>query len=483
MRRIEDGGRVPVGRITVQGIDFGTIRAEFSLPDAFGGAAQSEAENARDLHADGRLDATHIEFVTIDPPGSMDLDQAVHLEKSADGFVVHYAIADVGAVVVPGAALDIETRGRGQTFYLPDGSVPLHPRALSEGSASLLPDVVRPAALWRIELDVNAEPTSWSVTRALVKSVARLDYSKVQADAEAGTLHPSIAALPEFGRLRGDSAVARGAIELKLPEQSVVREGAEPDQSGRWRIVLEPRTEADDWNAEVSLLTGMCAGRMMIDAGVGLLRTLPPAEQSAVDTLRRTAVALGITWPADKTVGQILSGLDAQDPSTMALMSVAPSLLRGADYAAFDGQLPELTVHAAIGAPYAHVTAPLRRLSDRFSTEICLAISAGTSVPDWVRTALPKLPPIMRGSDSVASKVDRACIDLTEVTLLEGRVGEVFDAVVMRSKDGKRAAEVFIPSVTVIAKCVGTPDDGERVKVRLTAVDTAKRTVEFSFPA
>jgi exoribonuclease R len=145
--------------------------------------------------------------------------------------------------------------------------------------------------------------------------------------------------------------------------------------------------------------------------------------------------------------------------------------------------LPDLTVHAGIGAPYAHVTAPLRRLSDRFSTEICLAISAGTPVPDWVRAALPELPPIMSGSDSVANKVDRACIDLTEVTLLEGRVGEVFDAVVMRSRDGKRAAEVFIPSVTVIAKCVGTPDDGERVKVRLTAVDTAKRTVEFTFPA
>lgn len=474
---------MPVSRIVVQGIDFGTIRAEFSLPDGCGAAAQGEAENARDRYAGGRLDATDIEFVTIDPPGSMDLDQALHLSTSADGFVVHYAIADVGAVVEPGGALDLDTRKRGQTFYLPDGSVPLHPRALSEGSASLLPDVVRPAALWRIELDAHAEPTSWTVTRALVKSVARLDYSTVQHDADAGTLHPSIAALPEFGRLRGISAIARGAIELKLPEQSVVRESGVAAASDRWRIVVEPRTEADDWNAEVSLLTGMCAGAMMIEAGVGLLRTLPPAEQTAVETLRRTALALGIVWPNGKTVGQILAGLDAQEPSTMALMSVAPSLLRGADYAAFDGQKPELTVHAGIGAPYAHVTAPLRRLSDRFSTEVCLAISAGTDVPDWARSALPELPPIMSGSDSLANKVDRACIDLTEVTLLEGRVGEVFDAVVMRAKDGKRAAEVFIPSVTVIARCVGTPDDGERVKVRLTAVDRDKRTVEFTFPA
>ena len=58
----------------------------------------------------------------------------------------------------------------------------------------------------------------------------------------------------------------------------MVRDQSEDESSARWRIELEPRTEADDWNAEVSLLTGMCAGRMMIDAGIGLLRTLPPAE-------------------------------------------------------------------------------------------------------------------------------------------------------------------------------------------------------------
>ncbi|MDJ0106592.1 RNB domain-containing ribonuclease, partial [Rhodococcus erythropolis] len=180
----------------VQGIDFGVVRAEFDLPGAFSAAAQAEAENAVDRFGAGRVDETGIAFVTIDPPGSMDLDQAVHIEKTSTGYVVHYAIADVAAVVTPGGALDVETRKRGQTFYLPDGSVPLHPRALSEGSASLLPDVVRPAALWRIELDAQAEPTSWQVRRALVKSVARLDYSTVQRDADAGTLHPSIAALP-----------------------------------------------------------------------------------------------------------------------------------------------------------------------------------------------------------------------------------------------------------------------------------------------
>lgn len=72
-------------------------------------AAQAEAENAVDRFGAGRVDETGIAFVTIDPPGSMDLDQAVHIEKISTGYVVHYAIADVAAVVTPGGALDIET--------------------------------------------------------------------------------------------------------------------------------------------------------------------------------------------------------------------------------------------------------------------------------------------------------------------------------------------------------------------------------------
>ena len=466
-----------MSRFVARGIDFGAVRTEFHLPEGYPPAAVAQARAASDRYASEREDRTDLAFVTIDPPDSLDLDQALHLDRTRDGFVLHYAIADVGAVVEPGGVLDVETRKRGQTFYLPDGKVPLHPKELSEGSASLLPDEDRPAVVWRIELDESARPLSCTVSRATVRSVARLDYAGVQADSEAGRLHPSIASLPEFGRLRTAAAVARGAIELRLPEQEVVPDG------DSWRVDLAPRTEADDWNAEVSLLTGMCAAAMMLDAKVGLLRTLPPAGPDAVEALRRTASALGIDWPESVGVGELLARLDPNSASTLVLMTEAPSLLRGADYAAFDGALPELTTHAAIGAPYAHVTAPLRRLSDRYSTEVCLAVTAGTPVPSWARDALGSMPEIMVGSDSLASKIDRACIDLTEATVLADRVGETFDATVLRSRNGKRTADVFVPSVSVMAKCVGDPAEGEQVKIRLVSADVAKRTVEFGYPA
>lgn len=473
-------------RLRAPNFDFESIRSEFGLSDVFDADVMREAIEARDLHADSRIDRTDIPFVTIDPPGSKDLDQAVHIEKTANGLEVHYAIADVGALVMPGGALDVETRRRGQTYYLPDGSVPLHPRELSEGSGSLLEGQTRCAALWTIELDDVGEAAAWTVTRALVRSTARLDYAGVQADFDAGTPHPSIAALAEFGHLRAEAARRRGAIDITLPEQEVV-----PDGHG-WRIVLQPRTAVDGWNAEVSLLTGMCAARIMLDAGIGIVRTLPPAPPEAVETLKKTANALGIEWPAGASAGAVLAGLPTDEPSTLAMMTQATGLLRGADYSAFDSRTPNSTIdapgtddsveHSGIGAPYAHVTAPLRRLSDRFATEVCLAVVAGVPVPEWAAQALPELPAIMRGSDSAASKVDRACIDLTEAHVLEDHVGHTFDAVVLRGAEGKRDAEVLVSEPIVMGKCDGEPPAGESVQVRLTRADTDSRTVRFDYP-
>ncbi|MFI8976460.1 RNB domain-containing ribonuclease [Nocardia asteroides] len=468
-------------RIVSAPVDFGAIRSEFGLASDYPAEAVSEARDAVDAFAGARADRTDIEFVTIDPPSAMDLDQALQLTRTPTGFTLHYAIADLGAVISPGGALARESEARGQTFYLPDGTVPLHPPVLSEDAASLLPGVDRPAALWTIELDETATPLTFSVTRALVRSRERFDYAQVQAAAEAGTLHPSLAALPEFGRLRIEAGLDRGAISLRLPAQDVVRDG------DNWRLELEPRTAADDWNEQVSLLTGMCAARIMLDhdgGSLGLLRTMPPPPESAIASLRRTAAALGVSWAAELPVGRLLAGLDPNTPAALVLMSEATSLLRGAGYtllADLDDPTPDQLTHSAIGAPYAHVTAPLRRLADRFTTEICLAHCAGTAVPDWVREGLAPAAETLRRTDSVAGKVDRACVDLTEATVLAPRVGTDFAALVLREANGTRPAEIFVTEPPILGRCEGRPPEGEHVAVRLATADIATRTIGFAY--
>ncbi|GGK61434.1 RNB domain-containing ribonuclease [Nocardia camponoti] len=460
--------------------DFSAIRSEFALPGTYPAEAVAEARDAVDAFAGTRVDRTDLELATIDPPGAMDLDQALQISRTPTGFTLHYAIADLGAVIVADSALDTEARKRGQTYYLPDGSIPLHPPVLSEDTASLLPERTRPAALWTIELDNAAQPQHFSVVRALVRSRARFDYAQVQADADAGTLHPSIAALPEFGALRIADGLARGAISLRLPNQEVVADG------DGWKLAIEPRTAADDWNEQVSLLTGMCAASITLDGQVGLLRTMPPPQPSAIESMRRTAAALGVDWPADMPAGQLLAGLDPNSPAGLVLMSEATSLLRGARYTLLADlepadRRPELLTHSGVGAPYAHVTAPPRRLGDRFTTEICLARCAGTEVPQWVIDGLPEVATALARTDSVANKVDRACVDLTETTVLEDRVGQDFPAIVLREATANRPAEIFIADPPILTGCTGNPPEGERVTARLTTSDPKTRTLTFDY--
>ena len=458
------------------GGDFGPLRAEFVLPESFGPDVLAEAEAAvlDPLASTGeREDATHLPFVTIDPPGAKDLDQAMVIERTVRGFRVHYAIADLAAFVPPGGALDRESRLRGQTLYLPDGNVPLHPPVLSEGAASLLPGETRPAVLWTIETDDAGELVSTRVRRALIRSTEQFDYETVQAALDAGNPHPSVAALPELGRRRRELAVRRGAVELQLPEQEI-----SGDADGGWILARRPRTAVDAWNAEISLLTGMAAAQIMIGAKIGVLRTLPDPEADAVDWLRRSADVLGIPWGQGTSVSEFLAGLDPGRPASMALYADTTRLLRGAGYTAFDGELPALTTHAGIGGAYAHVTAPIRRLVDRFATEICLAASAGRDVPDWVREALADVPERMAASDVLAAKVERACIDQVEAWVLAEQVGGEFSAVVLRADETK--AEILVEEPPVMAKCSGENlGGGQRIGVRLTAVDVAKRKVSF----
>ncbi|MDN5857997.1 MAG: RNB domain-containing ribonuclease, partial [Pseudonocardia sp.] len=209
---------------------------------------------------------------------------------------------------------------------------------------------------------------------------------------------------------------------------------------------------------------------------------LPAPDAEAVAGLRRTAQRLGIEWPDGATAAQVLAGLDGASAPVLALRRAATALLRGAGYAAFGGGVaPPLDPgHGGIGAPYAHVTAPLRRLVDRFGTEVCLAIAAGEQPAPWLAAALPQLPELMGTSDALAGKVERACVNRTEAAELAGRVGETFEVIVLRGDGGEESGEVYLPEPAVIARCSGIPTAGVTVTARLTEADPATGRVAFS---
>ena len=507
------------------------LRARYEVPTAFPPEALAEAEAAATswaqdgparLLADGARDARDLDLVTIDPPGSMDLDQAVLLERlparseaagasvgdvpgSAATYRVHYAIASLATFVTPGGALDAELSRRGETIYAPDVATPLHPEVLSHGAASLLEDAERPACLWTIDLDERGEVVSARVERALVRSRARLTYGQVQTAIDGEGTLPSSAPtdlpglLAEIGRLRLEREVARGGISMTTPEQVVEvteaaasaedSESAEAPGPSGYRLAYRVPVPAEQYNAQISLLTGMCAARIMVECGVGILRTLPPARPEDYARLRRVAAALGIDWPAAQPYPELVRGLDHAIPAHAAFMEQAMSLFRGSGYLAFgvggvgvpaddEAADSEEAVHSAIAARYAHVTAPLRRLVDRYGEEVCIAACAQAPVPEWVLQALPDLPGIMEQTGKRARAIGRGALTALEALVLRGHEDEVFDGVITSERDGR--GELVLTEPAVVTEVRGGSGQsggrlpvGERVRVRLLSADPA----------
>lgn len=255
---------------------FDAIRAELDVPQAFPAQVLAAAEEAASRPELPATDRTDLPFFTIDPVGSTDLDQAMHLEREGNGYRVRYAIADVPAFVAPGGPVDAEARRRGQTLYAPDGRTPLHPPRISEDAGSLLPGQVRPAFVWDLRLDGEGELRGADVTRAMVRSVDRLDYESLQEQVDAGTVDGRLGLLREVGERRIALEAERGGSSLPLPEQDVVLEDR------HYALRLRPASVVEDWNAQISLLTGMAAADIMLAGQVGILRTMPEPTHGAL---------------------------------------------------------------------------------------------------------------------------------------------------------------------------------------------------------
>ncbi len=461
----------PTEREFVRG--FQRIREEHEVATDFGHDVEEAARAAATapLGAD-RRDMRAVPLVSIDPAGSRDLDQAFHAERSGDGYRVHYAIADVAHFVEPNGLLDDAARSRGVTFYAPDEKEPLHPDRLNEDAASLLPNADRPAVVWTHDLDAHGTLLDTRVERAVVRNRRAFSYEDVDADLRGERPHDRNLLLREIGIARQKQEATRGGASLRLPAQEVV------PADGSYTLVFRESLPVENWNAQLSLLTGIAAASMMIEGKVGLLRTLPKPSKRTIGWLRRCSRAMDVPYPDDLAYPDWVRRLDTSIPEQAALMTQAARAFRGAGYAGFDGELPEATSHGAIGADYAHVTAPLRRLIDRFANEIVLALSADKSPPQWVLSALESIPDTMVEASRRERAFERAMVDFAESLTLAHRVGEVFPAIATDVDDDTVTLQIRNPAIVarLEASGVGLGDD---IEVRLTGADPSQRAVTF----
>ncbi len=201
----------------------------------------------------------------------------------------------------------------------------------------------------------------------------------------------------------------------------------------------------------------------------GGLAAVPPRTIEA-------AQALGLSWPATASLRDYQRTLDPADPRQAALMLEIRRASPGASYQPYqEGVVPW---HEAMAATYAHATAPLRRLADRYVVRCALAIANGQPVPQAVTDAFARLPKVMGRGDARASQINHAAIDLAEAVMLRGREGETFDAVVTDFVD--HGVRVQLADLAVVANVNASGlRQGDRLKLRLVSADPDQRRIVF----
>ncbi|MBN9219752.1 MAG: RNB domain-containing ribonuclease [Mesorhizobium sp.] len=440
------------------------IRTEFHVPVGFPADVLAAAETAAKKVPDQHADRTATPFVTLDPAASTDLDQAFSIEASGGDLLLHYAIADVAWFVEDGGPLDLEAWARGETFYLPDGKASLYPPVIAEGAASLLPDGPRPAVIFTVRVAQDGAAKLDGAERAIIRSRAKLAYDSVQAsDVPAG--------FAEMARRVAANEQARGASRVDPPEQEVERLA-----DGTFRLSFRPQLQSEQDNAALSLAANMAIADAMLAHHTGLFRVMSGPDAAKVERLRNAAQALGLSWPAATGLRDYQRTLDPADPKQAALMLEIRRAGNGASYQTYrEGIIPW---HEAMAATYAHATAPLRRLADRYVVRCALAIANGQPVPQAVIEAFDKLPKVMGRADSRAAQINHAAIDLAEAVMLNGREGQIFKAVVTDIADhGVRVQLADMPVVATV-KASGLRQ-GDGLTLRLVSADPDQRSIVF----
>ncbi|BAN01219.1 RNB domain-containing ribonuclease [Ilumatobacter coccineus] len=456
---------------------FARLRDDFDVPgehpDEVKAAAEVAAARPFDVVQPGEpagqwqhVDRTDVEFLTLDPATSTDLDQAFAIEMAGDDVVLHYAIADVGWFVRHGDPIDREAWRRGVTVYLPDGRAGLHPERIAEDAGSLLPGGPKPAVVFTVRVAGDGSVRLDGVERAMVRNRAKLAYSTVTpADLPD--------AFPELSRRIEENERRRGSDRIQWPEQEVVRR-----PGGGFELRFRPRNDAENQNAAMSLATNMAVADALLEAETGLFRTMPGVDERRLGRLRHTARAFGLDWPKAMSLGEFERSLPRGEPRTSAFLLAVRRAGGGASYTPYAEIEGDKPWHAAVAATYVHATAPLRRLADRYVIEATLAIANGRAVPDEVEQAFSELPEAMRRGDSRANRVDRAAIDLAEAIVLQDQVGEVFEAVITDEDD--RGVRIQIREPAVVARTTARRvDPGDEIQVKLVAADPVSRSIDF----
>ncbi|MBA4189724.1 MAG: ribonuclease R [Planctomycetaceae bacterium] len=437
------------------GVDTLTIIRAFGLPEAFPESALAEARQVASLFDEsdnaGREDFTQELVITIDPPDAKDFDDAVTvvIDPHSKHWILTVHIADVGAFVKPGGALDVEARKRATSVYLPQKVIPMFPEVISNGLASLQEGKLRYVKTVQMEFSPGLQKGHVRFANGVIRNRKRFTYDEVQGVLDSLSASPNGAAAPD--ETRPDGAVAkpdvdpeivamirrmrdlalllrkkrfkRGSLELEMPEAVL-----EYDENGRVSGAhFAEHNLSHQIIEEFMLAANEAVAEHFSKYEVPFLRRVHPApSEEKLEAFAQFADILGyrIKRAQDRFELQRVLHETADKPERAAIHFALLRSLKQATYSPIQDE------HYALASQdYCHFTSPIRRYPDlQVHRLLDRWIKEGTASADVAE--LTALGEHCSKRERRAETAERELVKLKILTYLSGKLGEQFDAVI-----------------------------------------------------
>lgn len=475
---------------------------------AYDNAVIDQAEAAK------RLDLRAIPIFTIDSAETKDIDDAISLQKLADGYELGVHIADVSHYVRPGSALDTEAFERATSIYYADKVIPMLPTQLSNGICSLNQGEERLAFSCLMRLDEQGNISSYKFVKTVICSRVKGVYKEINAllapeegadlselQAKYAPVADQLPVMDELYRKRMELRKKRGGMDIESTEAKFIM-----DENGRCiDIVKRERGTSECMIEEFMLLANQCAanaGRTNKVPFVYRVHEAPDAEK--MEKLSATLLACGLNAKFKNPIPTQLelAALLDETRGQPIQIPVHTGILRSMQKARYAPQ--PLGHYGLVLADYAHFTSPIRRYPDlaihRILSELLLGASANRLNADFGEFA-QRASEQSSKQEVAAVRIERDVEDLYKAEYMHSRLGEVYMGTVAGITprgifvELENTVEGFVPAAQL---CKGEPQVidgvsmldpltgrswmlGTSMKVRVAGADVALGRVDFEY--
>jgi ribonuclease R len=470
------------------------LLVEYELSEGFPSEVMREAavipEEIPESEIKKRVDLRNEIIFTIDNDDAKDFDDAVGIVRTDHGYKLFVSIADVSHYIGLGSALDNQALERGTSVYMPHMVIPMLPEKLSNDLCSLVPYLDRLTKTTEIDFNRKGEMVSYKIYNSVIRSAARLTYSKVAerlgdsgiVPLEEKQITEKLIIMKELFDLIRERRIEKGELNFDFPEPDLVR-----DELGRTvDVVRTQRNVAHCLIEEFMIASNNAVARYTSQSKVpSIYRIHEKPDQESVTELSEGLKKLGYTLPAEGKIDtlefQRIINKSRGKPNEIAVNMLILRSLKRAIYSTLEeGHFGLALKH------YTHFTSPIRRYPDLIVHRIINSLLKHGTHPydkdslDWIADHTSK-------KERTADEVEREAINLERAHLMKSYVGQEFEGVVLSVLPFGMFVEVkevfvegLVPKDSIKNWRKRWFDIGQTVRVVVTAADVEKRRITLN---